>query len=199
MNYTPSLNRLIKELTRLPGIGIRTAGRLAFHILGYTKNEAFALSHAIEAVKNNVRLCSQCFNISEGDLCEICLNPKRDDRIICVVETPIEVFSIESTNEYRGLYHVLHGRLAPIAGIGPEDLKINELIKRVKNSKMDEIILATNPDVEGEATATYIKELLKSFDCKVTKLAMGLPSGAHLEYADARTLCVSMNNRETLQ
>lgn len=198
MKFTQSIDRLIKEFSRLPGIGVKTATTLAFSILHYRGNEAENLADAIVNVKRRVKFCKNCFNISEEDLCHICINPKREEDVICVVETPPDLFSIENSNSYKGTYHVLHGRLAPIEGIGPEDLKINELIDRVRRHKTSEIILATNPDIEGEATATYIAKLLKDFDVKITKLAMGLPMGSHLEFTDARTLSVSLANREIL-
>lgn len=197
MNFTPSIDNLIKEFSRLPGIGKKTATTLAFSIINYPQNKAQLLSDAITNVKEKIQFCKKCFNISESSICPICLNSNRNDSVICVVEKPSDLFSIESSNSYTGLYHVLHGQLAPVRGIGPDDIKIKELIDRVKNSDIKEVILATNPDVEGEATAVYISRSLSGLVDKISKLAMGIPLGANLEYADARTLSVSLSNRET--
>jgi recombination protein RecR len=198
MKFSPSIDRLIKEFSKLPGIGTKSATNLAFSILKYNENEALSFSDAILSVKKNVRLCNKCFNICEAEFCDICLNPKRDKEVICIVEKPTDLFSIESSNSYIGLYHVLHGRLSPIEGIGPEDLKLKELEMRLKNLKIRELILATNPDVEGEATAIYISKQFEKKVEKITKLAMGIPLGSHLEYADALTLSVSLSNRESM-
>ncbi len=196
MKFTQSIDNLIKEFSKLPGIGTKTATTLAFSIISYPENQAKLLADAIKTVKEKVKYCKQCFNISESDICPICLNAKRDNSVICVVEKPSDLFSIENSNSYKGLYHVLHGRLAPVSGIGPEDLKIKELVQRVEKDNIKEIILATNPDIEGEATAAYISRSLSGIVERITKLAMGIPLGANLEYADARTLSVSLTNRE---
>jgi recombination protein RecR len=198
MNYTPAINRLIKEFSRLPGIGTKSATNLAFAVLGYEEHEARAFSDAIKEVKNKVKLCKKCFNICEAEICDICLNIKRDQDILCIVEKITDLFSIENSGAYTGLYHVLHGRLSPVEGIGPDELKIKELVERIDKYKVKEIILATNPDVEGEATAIYLTKILEKKVHYITKLAMGLPLGAHLEYADARTLSMSFIRREKI-
>jgi recombination protein RecR len=191
------LARLVTELARLPGIGQRTAQRLAFHILRSDEVEAAALSDAIREVKEKVGLCEQCFNLAEGPLCRICADSTRDSSMICVVEEPSDVIPIERTHEYRGLYHVLGGALSPIDGIDPEDLKIAELLRRVEGGEVGEVVLATNPTTTGEATALHIAERLRGA-VTVTRLASGLPVGADLEHADEVTLGKALAGRRSL-
>jgi recombination protein RecR len=187
----------VAELSRLPGIGQRTAQRLAFHILRAPEEEAAALAGAISEVKEKVGLCEQCFNLSEGPLCRICSDSSRDRTTICVVEEPADVIPIERTHEYRGLYHVLGGALSPIDGVDAEDLKIAQLVDRVEDGEVEEIVLATNPTTTGEATALHIAELLRG-RVKVTRLASGLPVGADLEHADEVTLGKALAGRRSL-
>jgi recombination protein RecR len=191
------LARLVAELSRLPGIGQRTAQRLAFHLLRTDDGEAEALAAAIREVKEKVGLCEECFNLSEGPRCRICLDTSRDRELICVVEEPADVIPIERTHEYRGLYHVLGGALSPIDGVDAEDLKIAELLRRVAGGEAREIILATNPTTTGEATALYIADRLRG-TVTVTRLASGLPVGADLEHADEVTLGKALSGRRSL-
>jgi len=191
------LARLVTELSRLPGIGRRTAQRLAFHILRAPQEETTALATAIREVKEKVGLCEQCFNLSEGPLCRICADPDRDRSTICVVEEPADVIPLERTHEYRGLYHVLGGALSPIDGIDADDIKIAELLGRVEGGDVREVVLATNPTTTGEATALHIAELLRG-KVAVTRLASGLPIGADLEHADEVTLGKALSGRRTL-
>jgi recombination protein RecR len=192
-----AINRLIGELAKLPGIGQRTAQRLAFHILREREEDAFALADAIREVKEKVGLCEECFNLAEGPRCRICEDQQRDRALICVVEEPADVIPIERTHEYRGLYHVLGGALSPIDGIDPDDLKIAELVARVRDGDVSEVVLATNPTTTGEATALHIAELLRG-DVVVTRLASGLPVGADLEHADEVTLGRALAGRRAL-
>ena len=185
--YAQPIQHLIAELAKLPGIGNRTAQRLAFHILRASDNDAFALADAIREVKAKVGLCRECFNLAEDELCRICRDERRDRSLICVVEEPQDVIPIERTHEYRGLYHVLGGALSPIDGIDPEDLKIRELSERVGRGGVEEVVLATNPTTTGEATAIHVANLLRGHT-RVTRLASGLPVGADLEHADEVTL-----------
>lgn len=191
------LSRLVAELSRLPGIGRRTAQRLAFHILRAPQEETTALAAAIREVKEKVGLCERCFNLSEGPLCRICADPDRDGSTICVVEEPADVIPIERTHEYRGLYHVLGGALSPIDGIDADDLRIAELLSRVEAGEVREVVLATNPTTTGEATALHIAELLRD-KVAVTRLASGLPIGADLEHADEVTLGKALSGRRAL-
>jgi recombination protein RecR len=191
--YTPAVERLITELTKLPGIGPRTAQRLAFHILRLKPEEALPLAAAIVEVKEKIGFCQRCFNLAEGELCEICTDPRRDQSVICVVEQPADIVPIERTHEYRGLYHVLGGALSPIDGIEPSDLHIAELVRRCDET-VDEVILATNPTMTGEATALYITDLLPTH-VRVSRLASGLPVGGDLEYADELTLGRALSGR----
>jgi recombination protein RecR len=185
--YPGPINRLVAELSKLPGIGQRTAQRLAFHVLREEDTEALALADAIREVKEKVGLCEVCFNLSEERLCSVCEDPRRDRSLICVVEQPADVIPIERTHEYRGLYHVLGGALSPIDGIDPEDLRISELVTRVEGGEAEEVVLATNPTTTGEATAHHLAELLRG-KVTITRLASGLPVGADLEHADEVTL-----------
>jgi len=198
--FSPPVNRLITELAKLPGIGQRTAQRLAFHLLRIPEQEAFALSAAIKEVKERIRLCEVCFNLSEGPRCQICLDERRDRSVICVVEEPADVVPIERTNEYRGLYHVLGGALSPVDGVDPEHLKITQLVARVRDGDLHEVVIATNPTTSGEATAFYIAEAIRGLDrdVTVTRLASGLPVGADLEYADEITLGRALAGRRAL-
>jgi recombination protein RecR len=192
------LARLVAELSRLPGIGRRSAQRLAFHLLRSEDGEAEALAAAILEVKEKVGLCERCFNLSEGPICRICADPSRDAGLICVVEEPADVIPIERTHEYRGLYHVLGGALSPIDGVDAEDLKISELQRRVADGEVREVVLATNPTTTGEATALHIADRLRGSSVAVTRLASGLPVGADLEHADEVTLGKALAGRRSL-
>jgi len=200
----PPLQRLVTELSKLPGIGNRTAQRLAFHVLRTSEADAFALAEAIRDVKLKITLCEICFNLAEGPRCAICLDERRDLSTLCVVEEPQDVIPIERTHEYRGLYHVLGGALSPIDGVDPEDLKLSELFARVENAPADapvrEVVLATNPTTTGEATALYVADRLRTSapEVTVTRLASGLPVGADLEYADEVTLGKALAGRRAL-
>src|SRR5919197_4575139 len=195
--FAPPVNRLITELSKLPGIGQRTAQRLAFHLLRVPESEALGLADAIKDVKERVGLCETCFNLSEGPTCRICEDERRDRSVICVVEEPADVIPIERTHEYRGVYHVLGGALSPIDGVDPENLKLAELIARVRDNDVKEVVIATNPTTTGEATAFYIAEAIRELDGEtaVTRLASGLPVGADLEYADEVTLGRALTGR----
>ena len=198
--FSPPVNRLITELSKLPGIGQRTAQRLAFHILRTSEQDAFGLAAAIKEVKERVGLCEVCFNLAEGPRCGICQDERRDQSVICVVEEPADVIPIERTHEYRGLYHVLGGALSPIDGVDPEDLKISQLVERVRDSDVSEVVIATNPTTSGEATGFYIADALRALDGEVvvTRLASGLPVGADLEYADEVTVGKALAGRRAL-
>ena len=199
MLYTSeSLENLIEELTKFPGIGRKTAQRIAMFILKQPKEEVEKLVKAITDVKEKIKYCSICFNITETDPCPICSNPKRDKSTICVVEEPMDVLAIEKTNEYNGVYHVLGGVINPLEGIGPEDLKIKELISRISTGGINEVIIALNPSVEGETTSMYVANLIKPFGVKVSRIARGLPIGTALEYADTATIVRAIENRTTL-
>lgn len=190
-----ALEDLIKEFKKMPGIGLKTAQRLSFYVLRISKQEADKLAKAIIQVKEMIRHCSVCGNFTEQDPCEICSNPKRDHQIICIVEEPKDILAIEKTGEYHGLYHVLMGVISPLDGIGPENLRIDSLVKRIKSSGIKEIIIATNPNVEGEATATYLARLLKPLGTRVYRIARGLPVGSELEYADEVTVIKALEGR----
>jgi len=198
--FSPPVNRLITELSKLPGIGQRTAQRLAFHILRTPEQDAFGLAAAIKEVKERIGLCEVCFNLAEGPRCGICQDERRDQSVICVVEEPADVIPIERTHEYRGLYHVLGGALSPIDGVDPEDLKISQLVERVRDSDVSEVVIATNPTTSGEATGFYIADALRALDgdVVVTRLASGLPVGADLEYADEVTVGKALAGRRAL-
>ena len=191
---SPAVDNLVAQLTRLPGIGTRTAQRLAFHILRAPKEEAAALAAAIAEVKERVRFCRECGNLTEDEVCTICLDARRDHTVICVVEQPVDVVSLERTAEYRGLYHVLGGALSPLDGVDPGDLRIDELVRRVEANGVVEVVLATNPNMTGEATAAYLADRLRG-RVRVTRLASGLPVGADLEYADEVTLGRALSGR----
>jgi recombination protein RecR len=193
----PVLN-LIDEFSRLPGIGPKTASRLTFYLLRVGAEQTNALADVLKDLHQKVVFCSQCFNISETDPCSVCADQQRDQSIICVVEEPLDVLAIERTREYHGLYHVLHGAIAPVEGIGPEDLKIAELVERIRQNKPEEIIIATNPNMEGDATAIYILRQFEDADIKITRLARGLPIGGDLEYADEITLSRALAGRSMM-
>jgi recombination protein RecR len=195
MAVADPIARLVKELARLPGIGEKTAQRLAFHILEAGPEVAGQLAAAITAVVRDVRCCSSCQTLTDRDPCPICADPQRDGRILCVVEGVPDLVAIERTHEYRGRYHVLHGALSPLDGVGPGDLKVRELLLRLEQSPVEEVVLATNPDVEGEATALYLTKLLKPLGVKVTRIAQGVPMGGELEYADQVTLARALAGR----
>ncbi len=198
--YAPPVQRLITELAKLPGVGGRTAQRLAFHLLRLSNEDAFALADAIREVKQRIGLCEVCFNLADGPRCRICADERRDPELICVVEEPSDVISIERTHEFRGRYHVLGGALSPIDGIDPEHLKIAELYSRVEAGVVREVVIATNPTTTGEATALHIAGALggRAPDVSVTRLASGLPVGADLEYADELTLGRAMSGRRAV-
>lgn len=190
--------RLIEELNKLPGIGPKSAQRLAFHLLRAPASQVEALAEAIKGVKERLHLCSICLNITDTDPCALCSDPERDRTQICVVEEPIDILPLERTKKYKGLYHVLHGVIAPSEGIGPEELKIKELLARLQGTQVTEVILATNPNLEGEATAMYLQRLIAPLGIKVTRLARGLPYGGDLEYADDITLSRALEGRQEM-
>ncbi|MBC8448612.1 MAG: recombination protein RecR [Chloroflexi bacterium] len=192
------VERLISEFSRLPGIGPKTASRLTFHLLRQPKEQAQALAEALQDLQEKVVHCHRCFNIAESSPCAICSAEERDRSIICVVEEPLDVLAIERTREYRGLYHVLHGAISPVEGIGPDDLKIAQLLARLRDEPVEEVLLATNPNLEGEATTMYIARLLKPLSVRVTRLARGLPMGGDLEYADSVTLARALEGRSEI-
>jgi recombination protein RecR len=194
---SPSVDNLVAQLTRLPGIGTRTAQRLAFHLLRVPKEEALALAAAITEVKERVRFCRECGNLTEEELCAICLDGRRDHSLICVVEQPADLISLERTAEFRGLYHVLGGSLSPLDGVEPEHLRIDELLQRVERNGVQEVVLATNPNMTGEATASYLADRLRG-RVRVTRLASGLPVGGDLEYADEVTLGRALAGRRDM-
>ena len=195
MLYTPPIARLVEELCRLPGVGDKTAQRLTFYLLKIPPEDARALAEAIVEAREKVTFCSRCFNFAQGELCEYCKDGRRDPTLVCVVERPQDIVAIEKTGEFRGLYHVLGGAISPIDGIGPEELKIKELLGRVRDEGIEEVIIATNPRVEGEATAVYLANLLKPLGIKATRIASGLPVGGDLEYADEVTLGRALKGR----
>ena len=190
--------RLIDELKKLPGVGSKSAQRLAFHILRSSDDDATALASAINEVKASLRLCSVCNNITDVDPCVYCSSATRNQRLICVVEEPTNIAAVEKTRHYNGVYHVLHGSISPIHGVGPEQLRISNLMKRVEDGNADEVILATNPTVEGEATATYLSGQLRRAGLKVTRIATGIPAGSDIEYADEVTMMKAMEGRREL-
>lgn len=193
-----SVTRLVEELMHLPGVGEKTAQRLAFHLLKVPKQEAEALALSILAVKEKIHRCSQCYGITEEEPCAICADPKRDRTLLSVVEEAADIFAFEKLREYRGLYHVLGGALSPLEGVGPEDLTITQLLTRLRSGEIQEVVVATNPNLEGEATAMYLAKVLKPLAVKVTRLAHGLPIGSALEYADEVTLLKSLEGRREL-
>lgn len=192
------VNRLINEFAKLPGIGPKSAARLAYHILRGNKDDAMALADAIADVKERIGLCSVCFNISESDPCPICTDPQRERSVVCVVEEPLDVVALDRTGEYNGLYHVLHGAISPVDGVGPDQIRVRELIDRVQEHQLEEVILAMNPNIEGDATAMYIARQLMQHGVTVTRPASGLPVGGDLEYADEVTLGRALSGRRVL-
>jgi recombination protein RecR len=196
--FAEPMARLIDELKKLPGVGSKSAQRLAFHILRSSDDDADALAGAIHDVKASLRLCSVCNNITDVDPCTYCSSATRNQRLICVVEEPTNIAAVEKTRHYNGVYHVLHGSISPIHGVGPEQLRISNLMKRVEDGQADEIILATNPTVEGEATATYLSGQLRRAGLKVTRIATGIPAGSDIEYADEITMMKAMEGRREL-
>src|SRR5437867_9486925 len=194
---SPAVENLVAQLTRLPGIGTRTAQRLTFHLLQVPKAEALALADSIRDVKERVRFCRECGNLTEAELCEICEDARRDRTIVCVVEQPVDLVSLERTHEYRGLYHVLGGALSPLDGVEPEHLRIDELLGRVERNGIEEVVLATNPNMTGEATAAFLADRLRG-RVRVTRLASGLPVGGDLEYADEVTLGRALSGRREM-
>ncbi|MBI4436529.1 MAG: recombination protein RecR [Candidatus Omnitrophica bacterium] len=197
-NYSKRMEELIRAFSRMPGIGQKSAERLAFYILRASKDEAEQLATLIRDVKATLRYCRTCFNLSESEQCLICQDLRRDHALLCVVEEPKDILTLEKSRSYRGLYHVLLGSLSPLDGIGPEELKIKELLERLKTGKMREVILATDSDTEGETTALYLSKLLKELKVKVTRLAAGLPVGSHIEYTDEATLAKALEGRREL-
>jgi recombination protein RecR len=196
--FAEPLARLIQECKRLPGIGQKSAQRIAFHLLRAPREDAERLAQAVIDIKDKLGICEQCNNISDGELCLYCRDPHREHSQICVIEEPHNILPIETTHSYRGLYHVLHGTISPLRGIGPEQLRIKGLVDRVRDHEIQEIILATNPTVEGEATAVYLSRLLKPLGPRVTRIAMGIPVGSDLEFADEVTMSRSLENRREM-
>jgi recombination protein RecR len=196
--YIQSIAHLREHLTKLPGVGQKTAERMAYHIVRLSRSEAIGLARAIEEVKNNVQQCSICSLLAESDPCHVCSDPDRDRTTVCVVEDSRDATSIEESGEYDGLYHVLCGRLAPLDGMEPDDLTVDKLLERVEDGDIREVILATNPDTEGDATAMYVREALEGRSLKITRLARGVPSGSHLEYADAAILADALEGRREM-
>nr|WP_320114215.1 recombination mediator RecR [uncultured Desulfuromonas sp.] len=198
LDSIPSLNRLIVELGKFPGIGRKTATRLAFYVMQQSEEQAQALVDAIQNLKQRVRFCSTCFHVTEEDPCPLCTSTSRDDSLLCVVEQPQDLMAIERGHSYRGRYHVLHGVLSPLDGVGPEDLKIAELVERVRQGNFSEVIVATNFSIEGEATALYLSRVLQPFGVRITRLAHGIPMGSDLEYVDDATVGRAIEGRRDL-
>ncbi|ABA87636.1 recombination protein RecR [Syntrophotalea carbinolica DSM 2380] len=198
VKFTPSFNRLVGEFAKLPGIGRKTAVRLTLFMLRQTSQDALALGEAVRELKERTRFCSRCFYFTEEDPCPLCTDVGRDDQLICVVEEPQDVIAIERSRSFRGRYHVLHGSLSPLDGIGPDDLKIDALLERLQQNNVKEVLLATNFDVEGEATALYLAKVIQPFGVKVTRLAHGIPTGSDLEYVDEATVNHAVEGRREL-
>ena len=196
--YSPSIEKLIESFEKLPSIGHKTAVRLAFHMLDLSKEDTSEFINSIINAKENLKYCNSCYNISDTDPCPICSSPKRDNSLICVVEDARDIMAMERTHEFKGVYHVLHGTISPMNGIGPEDIKIKELLNRIGNNDIKEIIIATNPRVEGEATAIYLSKIIKPLGIKVTRIAHGIPVGGDLEYTDEITLSKALEGRREL-
>jgi recombination protein RecR len=197
-DFAAPLERLIAEFRRLPGIGQKSAQRIAFYVLRNSRDDAARLAQAMLDVKDNLGICAECNNISDGELCSFCRDPHRDRTSVCVVEEPHNVLPIETTRTFEGVYHVLHGAISPLRGVGPEQLKIKGLLDRIAKGDVKEVILATNPTVEGEATAVYLSRLLKPLGLRVTRIAMGIPVGSDLEFADEVTMSKSLENRREM-
>ena len=193
-----SVSNMIDQLARLPGIGRKSAERLAYHILRVPESEAFALADSIRTVRENVRYCEICFNLAESEMCNICRDPARDQKMICVVQQPRDLMALEQSGTYRGLYHVLLGRIAPLENIGPDQLTIDQLMERVSQGTFDEVIMATNPTVEGDGTALHISNLLSEFDIRLTRLARGITTGSILEYTNKEILADALSGRQPL-
>ncbi len=196
--HAKPIDHLIEALTKFPGIGKKTASRLAFHILRSNLSDAQELARAILEVKEKIHLCSVCYNLTDEDPCWVCRDERRNREILCVVEGPNDLLAIENTVEFKGRYHVLHGTLSPLDGVGPEEIKVRELIDRLKRERIDEVILATNPTVEGGATSLYLTEIIKPLGVKVTRIAYGIPMGGEIEYADAMTLSKALEGRREI-
>ncbi|NCB04095.1 MAG: recombination protein RecR [Clostridia bacterium] len=196
--FAPPLEKLIEQFQRLPGVGHKSAQRMAFYVLSMTDEHAGELAQAILDAKRTIRTCSVCQNLTEGEICPICSDKSRDSSVICVVSDPKDLLAIERTREYHGLYHVLHGVISPLSGIGPEDIRAKELLRRVADTEVHEIIMATNPDTEGETTAMYLTRLLRPFEVRITRLAYGIPAGGHLEYSDEITLTRALEGRRDI-
>jgi recombination protein RecR len=196
--YAEPMARLIEELKKLPGVGTKSAQRFAFHILRSTDDDAAALAEAVRGLKANLRLCSICNNVTDVDPCAYCSNPARNQRQVCVVEEPTNIASVERTRGYTGVYHVLHGTLSPLHGVGPDQLRTGTLLARVERGEVDEVILATSPTLEGEATATWLASALRGFQVRITRIATGVPAGSDIEYADEVTMARAMEGRREL-
>jgi len=197
-DFAEPLARLIQELKRLPGVGQKSAQRIAFHVLRTSHEDAVRLAQAVVDVKEKLGICTVCNNISDGEICNYCRDPHRDHAVICIIEEPHNILPIETTRQFEGVYHVLHGSISPLRGVGPEQLRIKSLLERIQNEEIHEIILATNPTIEGEATAVYLSRLLKPLGMKVTRIAMGIPVGSDLEFADEVTMSKSLENRREM-
>jgi recombination protein RecR len=197
--YAGPVQDLIDELGRLPGVGPKSAQRIAFHLLKLEKQDALRLAHAIAEVKDKVAFCQTCFNVAEGDVCGICADPRRDPAVVCVVEEPRDLVAVEKTGEFSGRYHVLQGAISPIDGVGPDQLRVRELLDRIGRESVTEVILCTNPNLEGEATAMYFGRLIKPLGVRVTRIASGLPVGGDLEYADELTLGRALEGRRDVE
>lgn len=196
--HVPPLERLVDKFESLPGIGHKSAQRIAYHVLNMNKEDAAAFAQAITDAHDQIHYCAVCCNLTDGEICPVCRSDNRDKSVICVVEDPRDVFALERTHEFNAMYHVLHGAISPLGGIGPDQLRIKELLKRVQSAEVQEVIMATNPTVEGEATAMYISRLLKPLGIRVTRLAYGIPVGGDLEYADEVTLSRAIEGRQEL-
>ena len=196
--HVPPLERLVDKFESLPGIGHKSAQRIAYHVLNMNKEDAAAFAQAITDAHDQIHYCAVCCNLTDGEICPVCRSDNRDKSVICVVEDPRDVFALERTHEFNAMYHVLHGAISPLGGIGPDQLRIKELLKRVQSAEVQEVIMATNPTVEGEATAMYISRLLKPLGIRVTRLAYGIPVGGDLEYADEVTLSSAIEGRQEL-
>ena len=197
--YAGPVQVLIDELGRMPGVGPKSAQRIAFYLLKLPKEDAQRLAHAINEVKDRISFCTRCFNVAEGELCELCLDERRDPTLVCVVEEPRDIVAVEKTQEFRGRYHVLQGAINPIEGVGPEQLRVKELLARLDSEGIVEVILCTNPNIEGEATAMYLARLLKPLEIRITRIASGLPVGGDLEYADELTLGRALEGRRDVE
>lgn len=196
--FAAPLEKLIEQFQRLPGVGHKSAQRMAFYVLSMTDEHASELAQSILDAKRAIRTCSVCQNLTEGEICPICTDKARDSSVICVVSDPKDLLAIERTREYYGLYHVLHGVISPLSGVGPEDIRAKELLRRVADTEVHEIIMATNPDTEGETTAMYLTRLLRPFGVRITRLAYGIPAGGHLEYSDEITLTRALEGRRDM-